>query len=75
MSNKILLMRFKKSDGKVYSVRVRNPKENVSEEEIKEVMEYILDNKAIKPDGLELAETIDARIVSTDTQEFDLVII
>lgn len=73
-NNKILLMRFKKEDSKVFSLSIRNPKENLTEEEIKTVMDYIVENSLILPANVHIKETIDAKITSTNVEKLDLVL-
>lgn len=74
MNNKILLMRFKKEDNKAFSISLRAPRANVTEEEIKKVMDYIVDNSLMIPGGVAIVGTIDAKITSTTTETIDLIL-
>lgn len=74
MNKKSLFMRFRRLDGKKYSLAIPNPKEDISEEEVKNLMDFIVTNKLIIPSGVEISGTIDARITETKSDKYDLVI-
>ena len=71
-TTKRLLMRFKTTADKVCSIAVDNPRYNVSEAEIKAVMTLILSSNVFLPNGDELALLVDAKIVTTNTNEYEL---
>ena len=71
-TTKRLLMRFKTTADKVCSIAVDNPRSNVSEAEIKAVMTLILSSNVFLPNGDELAALVDAKIVTTNTNEYEL---
>ncbi len=73
MQAKRLLMTFKNREDKKISVGIDNPRENVAESEIKDVMDVILSKNIFNPNGLELIKKEEAKIVVTDTTEYDLV--
>ncbi len=72
-TKKRLLMSFKSSDDKRVSISVDNPRVDVTEVEIKNVMTNILNANIFRPNGATLVEMIDAKIVETDTVEYDLI--
>ena len=71
--NKKLVMTFKTTEDKKVSISVDNPREDLSEEEIKTAMELIKDKNIFAPGGSDLAALVSAKIVQTDTTNYDLV--
>ena len=71
--NKKLVMTFKTSDDKKVSISVDNPREDLSEDEVKTAMELIKDKNIFAPNGADLAALVSAKVVQTDTTNYDLV--
>ena len=71
--NKKLVMTFKTTDDKKVSISVDNPREDLSENEIKSAMELIKDKNIFAPNGADLAALVSAKVVQTDTTNYDLV--
>ena len=67
-----LLMRFLTTENKTVSISVDNPREDVTEQEIKDVMDLIISENLFAPNGYELSSLVDAKIVVTNTNEYDL---
>lgn len=75
MENKTkLIMSFKASDDKRVSISVDNPRADLNESEIISAMEIILAKDVFAPNGASLASLLDAKVVTTDTTEYDLVL-
>lgn len=72
-TKKKLIMTFKTIDGKKVSITVDDPRTDLTEAQIKSAMVLILSKDIFAPNGEGLATLVDAKIVATDTQEFDLV--
>ena len=72
-TNTKLLMTFKNEDGAKVSLSMLDPRENITEEEIRNVMELIVAKNIFATNGLDLVEAIDAKVVVTETTPFDLV--
>ena len=70
--NKKLVMTFKTTEDKKVSISVDNPREDLSEDEIKTAMELIIDKSIFSPNGEELAALVSAKVVQTDTTNYDL---
>lgn len=68
-----LLMTFKTSDDKKVSITVDNPREDLTEEEVKTAMELIKEKNIFAPGGADLASLVSAKVVETDTTNYDLV--
>ena len=71
--NKKLVMTFKTTDDKKVSISVDSPREDLSEDEIKSAMELIRDKNIFAPNGADLAALVSAKVVQTDTTNYDLV--
>ena len=72
--NKKLVMTFKTTDDKKVSFTIDNPREDLSEAEVKACMELIKDKNIFAPGGADLASLVSANIVETDTTNYDLVL-
>lgn len=73
-TTKRLIMTFLTELGRKISISLDDPREGISEEEVVAAMNLIVDKNIFTPYGSELVSSVDAKIVLTDTQEFDLVV-
>ena len=71
---KKLLMTFKTDEDKNVSISVEDPKPNLTESEILEAMNLIIEKDIFMPNGEALVEKVGAKVVETETQEYDLVL-
>ena len=71
---KKLLMAFKTDEDKNISISVEDPKQNLTESEILEAMNLIIEKDVFSPNGEALVEKVGAKVVETETQEYDLVL-
>ena len=71
---KNLVMTFKSSDDKKVSITVDNPREDLEENEIKEAMDTIIEKDIFSPNGGSLVSIVCAKVVQTDTTDYDLVL-
>ena len=71
---KKLVMVFKNSVGKNVSISIDDPKDNITETEIKTTMELIVEKNIFKKNDYAFDEAVEAKIVTTDTTEYDLVL-
>lgn len=69
-----LLMTFMTQFGRKVSLFVTDPREDVTETEIKAVMDLIVEKNIFAPNGEDIVSAKEAKIVQTETKEFDLVI-
>lgn len=72
-TTKKLLMTFKTDEGRKISLSIDDPRPNITEGEIKSAMETIINSGIFTPNGESLIEMLEAKIVETDTIEYDLV--
>ena len=70
---KKLMMTFKTDEDKNTSISIDDPRENLNESEIKNVMELILQKDIFSINGASIIDLVEAKIVQTGTTEFDLV--
>ena len=73
-TKKRLLMNFMSELDRKVSIAVDDPREDIAEDEIKEVMDLIVEKNIFAPYGCDLVSTVDAKKGVTDTTEFDLVL-
>lgn len=68
-----LVMAFENEDGGKVNLSIVDPRGDISEQEIREAMELVVEKDIFEPNGLSLTKPLYARIVNTETTEFDLV--
>ena len=68
-----LVMTFENEDGGKVNLSIVDPREDISQEEIKQAMELVVEKDIFQPNELSLVKPLYARIVNTETTEFDLV--
>ena len=69
---KRLLMTFKTTDDKKVSLSVDNPREDITESEIKDAMDLVVSKNIFAPNGADIAAAVEAKVVVTDTTSYDL---
>ena len=69
---KKLVMTFKTNDDRKVSLSVDNPREDITETEIKSAMDLVVAKNIFAPNGSDIVSTVEAKIVVTDTTEYDL---
>ena len=72
-TTKKLIMSFLTSDDRKVSLSVDNPREDLTEEEVKTAMELIKEKNIFAPGGADFASLVSAKVVETDTTNYDLV--
>ena len=71
---KRLEMIFKNDADKQTTISIENPKTDITEAEVKTAMDLIVSKNVFKRGGYSLVEAVEARIVNTQTTEYDLVL-
>lgn len=74
MEEKKLVMVFKNSVGKNVTISIEDPKDNLTEEQIKTAMDLIVEKNVFKKNDYALVSALKAEIVTTNTTEYDLVL-
>ena len=68
-----LVMTFENEDGGKVNLSIVDPRHDIEEQEIREVMQLVVDKDIFEPNQLSLVKPLYAKIVNTQTTEFDLV--
>lgn len=71
MLKKKLVLTFMNKQGKKSSLSIDDPKEDVTQEQVKAVMDDIVLKNIFNSGGGDLVKVDSARIVQTDTTEFE----
>ena len=69
-----LVMVFKNRAGKNVSISIDDPRDDLTEAEIKSTMELIIAKDVFKKKNFSLTEAVGAKIINTETDEYDLVL-
>lgn len=69
-----LIMTFKTLGDKRVSISVDDPRVDLSESEIIAAMELIIAKDIFAPNGEQFKALVEAKVVTTDTTEYDLAI-
>lgn len=71
---KRLVMTFKTDGDRKVSLVVDDSRENISESEIKAAMDLVIAKNIFAPNGDDIVQAVDAKVVVTDTTPYDLVL-
>ena len=69
-----LVMVFKNRAGKNVSISIDDPRDDLTEAEIKSAMELIIVKDVFKKKNFSLTQAVGAKIINTETDEYDLVL-
>ena len=69
---KRLVMTFKTTDDKKISLSVDDPREDITESEIKSAMDLVVSKNIFTPNGADIVQAVEAKVVVTDTTPYDL---
>ena len=69
---KRLVMTFKTDGDRKVSLVVDDPREDISESEIKAAMDLVVAKNIFAPNGDDIVQAVDAKVVVTDTTPYDL---
>ena len=72
--NKKLIMTFKTTDDKTVSLSIDDPRDDINETEIKDAMDLVVSKNIFAPGCSDIAKSVSAKVVVTDTTGYDLVI-
>ena len=60
--NRKLVMTFKTTDDKKLSLTVDNPREDITETEIKSAMDLVVERNIFAPNGGDIVATVEAKV-------------
>ena len=69
---KKLVMTFKSEGDNVVNFTIDDPKDNLTETEVISAMNLIVEKNIFSPGELDLVEAVKAKVVQTNTTEYDL---
>ena len=69
-----LLMTFSTEGGKKVSLFITDPREDLTEAEIKAAMDLIVAKNIFAPNGEDLKTPLEAKVVQTETTGYDLLV-
>ena len=72
ITTKKLVMTFLTGVGRKVSLSIDDPREDLSEEDVVDAMNLILEKNIFAPYGSDFESTVEAKVVCTDTTEYDL---
>ena len=73
-TTKRLVMTFLTGIGRKVSLSVDDPREDLTEAEVVAAMQLIVEKNVFAPYGSSFSSAVEAKVVSTDTTEYDLVV-
>ena len=73
-TTKSLITTFLDEGNSKVSLTIQDPKDNITETEIKSAMDLVIAKNIFDPNGLSLVSAVDAKIVVKETTPYDLVI-
>ena len=71
---KTLYMTFKNALGNSCTISIDDPREDITEQNIIDFMNLVIQKNIFSPKGYDLATLVSAKIVNADTTEYDLVV-
>ena len=66
-----LMMTFKTTGDKTINLSIDDPRSDISEEEVQNAMNLIVEKNIFSPGDFDIKEALKAKIVQTETTEFD----
>lgn len=72
--SKVLQMIFKNSVGKEVTISVDDPKDALTETEIKAAMDTIIEKNIFKKNNYDLVSAVEAKVITKETTEYDLIV-
>lgn len=74
MNESVLYLIFKNTLGNSFTITVDSPRDDLEEQEIVDAMNLIKQKNIFQPKGYDIAETVSAKIVQSNTTVYDLVV-
>lgn len=69
-----LVMSFKTSLDRKISISLEDPRDDVSKADIKAVMDMIVARNIFAISGGDIVESVDAKVIQTNTTDYDVVV-
>lgn len=72
MNESVLYLIFKNTLGNSFTITVDSPRDDLEEQEIVDAMNLIKQKNIFQPKGYDIAETVSAKVVESNTTVYDL---
>lgn len=72
MNETVLYMIFKNTLGNSFTITIDAPREDLEEQNIVDAMNLIKQKNIFQPKGYDIAETVSAKVVQSNTTVYDL---
>ena len=72
MNETVLYMIFKNTLGNSFTITVDAPRDDLEEQNIIDAMNLIKEKNIFQPKGYDIAETVSAKVVQSNTTVYDL---
>lgn len=74
MNESVLYLIFKNTLGNSFTITVDAPRDDLEEQQIVDAMNLIKQKNIFQPKGYDIAETVSAKVVQSNTTVYDLVV-
>ena len=74
MEENKLVMVFKNTLGNSFSITVEDPRDDLEEQDIVDVMNLIKTKNIFQPKGYDITECVSAKVVNSTTTDYDLLV-
>lgn len=74
METKVLYMTFKNSLGNSCTISVDDPRQDITEQNIIDFMNLVVQKNIFQPKGYDITTTVSAKIVNANTTEYNLIV-
>ena len=74
METKVLYMTFKNSLGNSCTISVDDPKQDITEQNIIDFMNLVVQKNIFQPKGYDITTTVSAKIVNANPTEYNLIV-
>lgn len=74
METRVLYMTFKNSLGNSCTISVDDPREDITEQNIIDFMNLVVQKNIFQPKGYDITTTVSAKIVNANTTEYNLIV-
>ena len=72
MNESVLYLIFKNTLGNSFTITIDTPREDLEEQNIVDAMNLIKQKNIFQPKGYDIAETVSAKVVQSNTTVYDL---
>ena len=72
MNESVLYLIFKNTLGNSFTITIDAPREDLEEQNIVDAMNLIKEKNIFQPKGYDIAETVSAKVVQSNTTVYDL---